>query len=346
LGHHILITGGAGFVGSVLAAFLLRRGCRVRTLDLEPLSEPALVGRVEHVRGDLRDPEILRKSAEGTDVVVHAGAALPLWPVEQIHSINVEGTRGILETCRTLGISRCVLISTTAVYGITDREGTPEDAPLAGADPYSRSKIEAEAIARPYRDKMCVPILRAKLVVGPGRLGIFDVIFDWVSRGKHVPIVGPGNNPYQMLHVEDLSRAIWLAISRPPGIANDTFNIAAERFGTVRQDHQDLLDYAGFGKRIIGLPALPVTWALRVLELLRMSPLSSSIYKAAGTRSSVSIEKAGRVLGWVPRRSNRQALVDAYDWYLENRAEFEGREGVTHKAPLRQGFLSLVRAFF
>jgi nucleoside-diphosphate-sugar epimerase len=346
MGHTFLITGGAGFVGTNLARHLLKNGASVRTLDLAPCASEELGGRVHHIQGDLRDRARLRDATKGVDVVVHAGAALPLWAPEEIHSINVDGTAAVLETSAELGVRRVVMISTTAVYGMPDREDLSEEAPLAGVDPYARSKILAETVAAGFRRRLCVPILRAKLVVGPGRLGIFDVIFDWVARGKHVPIIGPGENRYQMLHVEDLSEAIWLASTRHAEVAGDTFNIAAAEFDTVCRDYQGLLDHAGFGRRVVALPSGALLPLLRTLSKLNLSPLSQDILNAAGKKSSVLIDKAGRLLAWTPRYSNLDALIAAYEWYVAHREEFRGKEGVTHRNSLNQGVLSIVRAFF
>src|SRR5215471_14371306 len=104
----VLVTGGGGFVGTRLAGFLLNQGCRVRTLDLEPLDAPDLAGRVDHLRGDVRDRPLLERAASGCDLVVHAAAALPLWPAEEIRSVNVLGTTAVLEVCSALGIPRVV----------------------------------------------------------------------------------------------------------------------------------------------------------------------------------------------------------------------------------------------
>lgn len=341
-----LVTGGSGFVGGSLSRYLAQKGCRVKTLDLEP-GPPQVGSGIEHFQGDVRDRDLVRKVIRGVDVVVHAAAALPLWKPEQIWSINVEGTATLLEACEALGVRRVVNISTTAVYGMPDRGPLLETDALDGEDPYSLSKIKAEEIAESYRDRLCVPTLRAKLVVGPGRLGIFDVIFDWASRGKHMPIIGTGNNLYQMLHVEDLNEAVWLAVLRPAEVANDTFNIAARTFGTVRQDYQGLLDHAGFGRRVIGLPAKPLVPVLILLDRLGLAPLSQSVCLAADKESYVAIDKAVNRLGFNPRYSNLEALVEAYDWYVEHQREFDKKSaGVTHTSPLKQGVLSIVRALF
>lgn len=340
-----LITGGAGFLGHNLARFLLKKGQKVRTIDLAPFDYPDIQG-VQHVQADIRNKDALRAAAAGCDVIIHAAAGLPLWKPAQIRSVNILGTKTVFEVAEELGIERVVHISSTAVYGIPDHHPLFETDRMDGVGPYGKSKVIAEQIAASYRNRMCVPILRPKSFIGAGRLGVFDVLFDWIRRGKNIPIVGWGNNLYQLLHVEDLNEAIWLAAIKPAKIANDTFNIGAERFGTMKQDYQALLDYAGFRKRVVGTPPWLVIPTLRFLELLKLSPLYKWVYETADKDSFVSIDKAKKVLGFVPRYSNVDALIDSYKWYLQHYREYQGKSGVTHRVPWKQGILALIRVFF
>ncbi len=340
-----LITGGAGFLGHNLARFLLKKGCKVRTIDLAPFDYPDIKG-VQHFQGDIRNKEVLRKAAMGADVIVHAAAALPLWKPAEIKSANIDGTKAVFEVADELGIERVVYISTTAVYGIPDHHPLYETDKMQGVGPYGESKVVAEKVAESYRNRMCVPILRPKSFIGAGRLGVFDVLFDWVRRGKNIPIVGWGNNLYQLLHVEDLNQAIWLAATKPAKIANDTFNIGAEKFSTMKKDYQALLNYAGFRRRVVGTPPWLVINTLKVFEALRISPLYKWVYETADKDSFVSIEKAKKILGWKPKYSNVDALIDSYKWYLQHYKEYRGKTGVTHRVPWKQGILAIIRWFF
>ena len=340
------ITGGAGFLGQSLARYLLKRGYRVATIDLASFDYPDIRDRVEHFQGDIRNKELLQRAAKGADVIVHAAAGLPLWKPEEIRSVNIEGTNNVLLVAIELNIKRVVYISSTAVYGIPDQHPLYENSRLEGVGPYGESKIEAERICGLYRNKLCVPILRPKSFIGPGRLGVFDILFDWIRRGKNIPIIGKGNNLYQLLHVDDLNEAILLASAKPSKKANDTFNIGAEKFGTMKQDYQALLDYAGFGKKVIGTPARPLVYTLKFFEMLGISPLYKWVYETADKDSYVSIEKAKKVLGWRPKKSNVDALIDSYKWYLKHYREYEGKSGVTHRVPWKQGILAFFRWFF
>ena len=159
-------------------------------------------------------------------------------------------------------------------------------------------------------------------------------------------MIGSGRNRYQLLDVEDLVDAIYLCCNLDCDVANDTFNIGAEEFMTMREDYQAVLDRAGHGKRIKGFPAAPMILTLRVLEAMNLSPLYKWVYETASKDSFVSIDKAKRVLGWQPRYSNKDALVRNYDWYVEHLDEFSDSDGVSHRVPWKQGALSLAKRFF
>ena len=112
------------------------------------------------------------------------------------------------------------------------------------------------------------------------------------------------------------------------------------------EDYQAVLDAAGFGKKIRPLPAGPAIWILRVLDGLRLSPLYKWVYETASKDSFVSIEKAERVLGYLPKYSNKDALLRNYRWYLENLEKIKGVSGVSHRTVWKQGALGLAKLFF
>jgi nucleoside-diphosphate-sugar epimerase len=343
---HLLVTGGAGFLGINLVRHLLARGDRVTSLDRMPFDYPERPN-IREVRGDIRDPVAVRAAMAGVDVVVHAAAALPLYSAEEIRTTDVEGTRTILEIAAATGVPRVVHVSSTAVYGIPDHHPLVEDDRLHGVGPYGEAKVAAEAVCVAARSPtLCVPIVRPKSFIGPERLGVFALLYDWAADGKSFPILGRGDNRYQLLDVEDLCTAIVLCATLPRERADSVFNIGAREFTTMRQDFQAVLDRAGHGKRIVPLPAAPAIWTLRLLERLKLSPLYRWVYETAATDSFVSIERAERVLGWSPRWSNRDALVRNFEWYLAHRDSFRGASGVTHRVPWKQGVLGIAKRLF
>jgi nucleoside-diphosphate-sugar epimerase len=164
--------------------------------------------------------------------------------------------------------------------------------------------------------------------------------------GHGFPMIGKGDNRYQLLDVEDLCEAIYLAATLDEATANDTFNIGAKEFGTMREDFQSVLDFAGFGKRIRSLPAGPIIAVLKVLEFLRLSPLYKWVYETASQESFVSIEKAERRLGFKPKFSNSEALIRNYKWYVENLEAIRRQSGISHRVPWKQGILAVAKWFF
>ena len=340
MGLHWSISGGAGFLGLHLARRLLSDGHEVRTLDVAPLDDPELERAVDELRGDVRDREAVARLVAGADVVVHAAAALPIQASrESIRSVNVGGTENVLQAANDAGVRRVVFVSSTAVYGVPEKHPIEEEDPLVGVGSYGESKIDAEALCRVAAVE--TTIVRPKTFVGPERLGVFEILFDWIREGRRIYILGQGHNRYQLLAVEDLVDAIVKGAVEPRA-ARETFNVGATEFDTVRADLQALIDHAGSPSRLQPVPVKPAEIALRALELLHVSPLAEWHYKTAHKDSFVDVSKAQRLLGWQPRLSNREALTETYDWYLENR-ERVGAAGVTHRVPWNQQALGLLK---
>jgi nucleoside-diphosphate-sugar epimerase len=159
-------------------------------------------------------------------------------------------------------------------------------------------------------------------------------------------MIGFGKNRYQLLDVEDLCEAIISSLTLDATLVNDTFNIGAKEYTTFKEDLQAVLDRAGHGKRVIGFPAWPMIWTLRLLEIFHLSPLYKWVYETACEDSFVSIEKAERILGFRPKHSNKDALIRNFEWYLQNENSFVNSSGISHRVPWKQGILRLVKAIF
>src|SRR3954468_5798755 len=338
------ISGGAGFLGLHLARRLVADGHDVRTLDLAPLDDPQLEGtRVDELHGDVRVRADVDRLVEGAGTLVHAAAGLPVQASPHaIRPVNVDGTALALAAALEAGVRRVVFVSSTAVYGVPKVHPIAEDAPLVGVGHYGESKIDGEAVCAHFgRRGLDVVIVRPKTFIGPERLGVFEILFDWIREGRRIPILGSGENRYQLLAVEDLVDAIVAAAERDEA-AGEAINVGAREFGTVRSDLQALIDHAGSGARLRRVPVLPAELALRALELARLSPLAEWHYKTAHRDSFVDVSKAERLLDYDPKYSNEQALMRTYDWYLEHRERL-GDAGVTHRVPWNQQALAVFK---
>lgn len=341
-----LLTGGSGFLGINLTRYLLARGHRVVSIDFAPFDYPEADVVTTHLK-DIRDRAAVDRAMEGVDVVVHCAAALPLYSRHDIFTTDVDGTRNIYESALAHGIKRVVHISTTAVYGIPDHHPLVEDDRKYGVGPYGEAKVQAEAMVASFREKGLVcPIVRPKSFIGPERLGVFAMFYEWASEGHNFPMIGSGKNRYQFMDVEDLAAFVYILGTAEAEKVDDVFNMGTRGFTTMKEDFQVVMDEAGFGKRIIGFPAWPMIWALRFLEFLHLSPLYKWIYETAHKDSFVSIDKAEKRLGFVPQFSNKDALLRNYRWYLANLQSFKNRTGVSHRVPWKQGALKIAKWFF
>src|ERR671917_652659 len=229
------ISGGAGFLGLHLARRLVADEHEVRSLDLVPLDDPQLDGQIQELRGDVREEGACRELVDGARILVHAAAALPIrGSRDAIRSVNVDGTLTLLSAAAEAGVKRVVFISSTAVYGVPEKHPIEEDDPLIGVGHYGESKIEAERICREFmrRGLDCV-ILRPKTFIGPERLGVFEILFDWIREGRRIYMLGDGSNRYQLLAVEDLVDAVVRAATTGAA-AGEMLNVGATEFGTVR----------------------------------------------------------------------------------------------------------------
>ena len=357
----ILITGASGFLGLHLAnqagKYFNKKKLKLYLLDIADFDKNEYPKSYFFYRADIRHKDKIEKifAAIKPDFVVHAAAALPLWKKEDIFSTNVEGTKNILKASLQNQVKRVIFVSSTAVYGVPKKHPILESDPLVGVGPYGESKILAENWCWRYIKKgLNVTIIRPKTFVGPYRLGVFEILFDWIYDGKKIPVVGDGSNRYQLLDVSDLVEAIFLFLDKNNQKKfNDVFNIGAEKFKTVRADLEELFSYA-YKKRknkkglkkssIVKTPAFLVKKALFVFEKLKLSPLYQWVYDTADKDSYVSIEKIKKVLNWQPKYSNSEALIRAYQWYLDNYKEIKShRSGITHRVGWRQGILGVIK---
>lgn len=342
----VFITGGSGFLGINLIRYLLKKKYNIITYDLQLFDYLDCRDKVHAIIGDIRDPKLLQKSMKGADFVIHCAAALPLYSKEDIYSTDIDGTRNVIKAAISEKIERFIHISSTAVYGVPDHHPIYEHDKLVGVGAYGKSKIAAEKACIEARKKgLTVSILRPKSFVGPERLGVFALLYDWARTGHNFPMIGNGTNKYQLLDVDDLNDAIYACMTLDKSTVDDVFNIGAKVFTTMKKDYQSVLDEAGFGKKIIGTPAWLVIPVLKILEALHISPLYAWVYETASKDSFVSIEKAEKKLGFAPKYSNKQALIQNYHWYLDHVSDFEGKSGVTHRVPWKQGMLGLIKKF-
>ena len=340
MSRSVLITGGSGYFGSVLADEALARGESVRIFDLNPPGETA--GEVDFVEGDVRDRDALARACRGVDAVLHNVAQVPLARDRELFwSVNVVGTANLLLAARDAGVEKIVHTSSSAIFGIPESNPVTEETQPHPLEDYGRAKLQAELLCREaVQDGADVTIIRPRTILGHGRLGIMAILFEFVADGAPVFVFGSGDNRYQFVHANDLADACLRAASRPGA---EVYNIGAQAFGTMRETLQALVDHAGTASRVRSLPVAPARAAMQAVANAGLAPFAPYHWLLYGESLWFDVSKAKAELGWEPRHSNASMVVESYEWFLAHRQALAGRTGSEHQSAAKLGALKLLK---
>jgi nucleoside-diphosphate-sugar epimerase len=335
-----LVTGGAGYFGEILVERLRREGDAVRIFDRNLPDRPA--PGVEVVQGDVRDLDAVVEATRG---VFHNVAQVPLAKDRHLFwSVNQDGTRNVLEAALQGRVRKVVNTSSSAVFGVPAVNPVPEDAAAVPQEEYGRAKLAGERLCAEYAARgLDVSVIRPRTVIGHGRLGIFQILFEWIHQGKNVPVLDGGRNLYQFVHADDLADACLRAGARR---GPRTYHCGAERFGTMREALEAVCARAGTGSRVRSVPMRLALPAMRAASVLGLSPLGAYHALMYGRSMYFDVSRAARELGWRPRYSNEEMLCESYAWYVAHREEVLVRSGASHhRSAVRQGVLRAVHWF-
>ncbi len=335
----ICVTGGSGFLGSALVKRLVHDGESVRVLDLAPPASE-IRSRVAFIKGNVRDRGVVEQALKGCRMVYHAAGILPLSrDKKDFYEVNVQGTRQILESAKKNGLKKVIYYSSGhAVYGLRARMPIKETDPQKPFSYYGKSKYAAEELCRAFREQgLNVSIVRPATVVGPGRLGTFKLLFDWIRAGKNVYLIGNGRNRVQYVSLDDLVEAS-LSLRRHGDFSD--YNIGTDRFSSFGELIAGLVKQAGSRSKIVFVPTALAQLGLGLLDLLRLSPFVSLHYRTFHLDTYYDVTKAKTELGWQPKHSNEEMFKSAYDWYIREGQMKEG--GSIHQRGARKGIFKLL----
>lgn len=336
-----LVTGGSGYFGSLLVGMLRQRGWTVRVLDLHDAHDRP--EDVVLVRGDVTDPATARAACEGVDVVFHNVAQVPLArDAELFRSVNVTGTAVLLEAALECRVGKVVYTSSSAVFGVPQRNPVTVHTRPHPMEAYGQAKYEGELLCRAAVTRgLDVSIVRPRTILGHGRLGIFAILFDWIADGAGVPVLGSGHNRYQFVHADDLASACLLAAVRSgPG----TYNIGSEDVQTMRETLEHLCDHAGTGARVRSVPAAPAALGMAALSRTGLAPFGPYHWLMYGKEMWFDLSTAHEELGWRGSHDTDAMFRESYDWYLAHRDDPASADASHHRSPARQGALRVVKA--
>ncbi|MDT0453977.1 dTDP-glucose 4,6-dehydratase [Streptomyces hesseae] len=310
----ILVTGGAGFIGSHYVRTMLAggyagyEGARVTVLDKLTYAGnreniPLGHARLELVEGDVCDRALLRELLPGHDAVVHFAAEShvdrSLASAEEFVRTNVGGTQTLLDACLAAGVERVVHVSTDEVYGTIAEGSWTEEWPLLPNSPYAASKAASDLLARAYwrTHGIDLSITRCSNNFGPYQHPekLIPLFITNLLEGGPVPLYGDGLNVREWLHVDDHCRAIQLVLTR--GRAGETYNVGGGNERTNLAVTEELLRLCGADRSAVRYVA---------------------DRKGHDLRYSLDETKIREELGYAPRVPFDRGLADTVAWYRDN----------------------------
>ena len=338
-----LITGGSGYFGSLLMQKLREQGIECVVFDLNDADDRP--SDVRFVQGDIRDLNAIKKASEGVDAVFHNVAQVPLAKnVALFESVNELGTENMLKAARDHNVQKVIYTSSSAVFGVPKSNPVTEKTEPSPGEKYGLAKYRGELLCHKYQEMgLDVSIIRPRTIMGHGRLGIFQILFEWIREGNNVPVLGKGDNVYQFVHADDMAEACILAARRPGA---EIYNCGTDRFGSMRAVLEALCQHAGTGSKVTSVPMAPAVLGMKITSALGLSPLGAYHALMYGRSMYFDITKAQSELNWHPKYSNEEMFIDSYEWYLKNREAVMSQAGGSHhRSALRQGILGAVKWF-
>lgn len=315
-----VIFGGDGFVGRYLAQDLVERGEEVLVADIRK-SPLAHYGHAAHIECDVTNSASVVNVDVQADDMVYNLSAMMLSPIQTrinrypfFYPVNTFGAANIMAHAASRGASKMVQYTTDMVYGHTVQSPQDEAHPIAPIGHYGGSKAETEAIAKSWRERgMDITIVRPRLIIGPGRLGILGKLFKLIDMNLPVPMIGAGTNPYQFISVfdcADVARRAW-----ENGCPNKEYNLGSDNPPPVKKLLGDLIKSAGSKSILIPTPGFAVKWTLGALDWMNMPIMDPEQYLIADEYCVRDTTAAKTDFGWTPKYRDEDMLREAYAEY-------------------------------
>jgi nucleoside-diphosphate-sugar epimerase len=323
----LLVTGGTGFIGSHLAEEGRRRGAEVVVLGLterpeERANAELLRGMgVEVLAGSITDAALCRRAAQGATHIFHLAVAMREGGKsdEFFESINLDGTRHLLEAARSQQVERFVYCGTIGIYGHRAPGITSENSPLAPGNIYERTKVSAESLVREFADQCGLPavILRPADVYGPRDQRLLK-LFKGVSRGKF-PLFGSGEGRRHMVYVDDVVSAFFKACEQDTALGQGMI-VAGPASCTLRELIGEIADATGSKRFGFRLPLAPMLGLAAIVEdVCTRLNIDPPIYRRRmdffHSDSEFDTTRARKLLGWEPRVGLREGIRRTLESY-------------------------------
>lgn len=337
-----LITGGSGYFGLTLVDELLNQNYECWVYDR--FRAPALPQKARFIKGDIRDPDKLGNCIREIDIVFHLAAVVPLnATTDNLKSINVNGTENVLRLSSQYNVEKVVFCSSSAVFGVPSSNPVTEADDPSPFEPYGRSKLKAERECRNYSEEgLDVTIIRPRTILGPERMGIISLLFEWIKRNRSIPIPGGGDFRYQLIDSTDLARAFILAAEES---GSQCYHCGAEEFSMFKEEFSKLCQYADSNSKILAWPEKLTRLILKSLSKSKLVPLKKYHAEMIGRSFYFDNTKLKRRLGWNSKYNNLRILKRSWDSFIKNQPKHHTSE-FSHRSPVTSKLLTFLGDWF
>ena len=338
-----LVTGGSGYLGSVLSKKLLELGNKVRIIDL--FKPDFTHNNFEFILFDITkmNYENSKNIFKDIDVVHHNAATLPIENDDnKFFEVNEKGTKNVIEFSVKNNVKAFVYMSSAAIFAKVNIEIINEQTQPIPLEKYGQTKYNGELVLEKYKDMINISIIRPRTVLGGERYGIFQLIFEWVHKNYRIPVINHGDFKFQFIHCNDL---VDFSIIAENITGYNIFNVGTDQICTIKELMEGLIKHSKSKSKILFLPK--ITYQLiNFLSYLKLSPINTWHSSALSKTQFYDITKATNETDWKPKFDNISTINESYDSYIKNRKNILlKKHGSVHSKKLKKGILYLFEFF-
>ncbi len=346
----VLITGGAGFLGTHIVSYLQRTKKYNITVFDKLENHTIKDDGINYFQGNISSEKDIQAAFEKYGpftTVYHLASAMPNKEVPDnvLWETNITGTRNIVTAAVKNKAESIVFTSSNVAYGIPKSLPTKEDMELTPLEIYGKSKAKAEKELEKFKKDINIQIIRCPVITGTGRLGLQAILFEFISENKHVYTLGDGSNKYQFADAIDVCSALEKA-SHIKGF--DVYNIGADEVLSLKEIYQQIIKFAKSSSHIVQLPKASSLFLLSILDKLDISPLGVYQYTMIGRSLYTDTTKIKKKLGWKPKKTNLDTFIDNYIWYIQHKGNFTeigSGDFSANKSLPKMGMLKIIKMF-
>ncbi len=317
----ILVTGGNGYLGSMLVARLIESGEQVRVLvrAAKPGEEPPQDRKV--VYGDIRDPQVVDEAVRGTEIIIHLVSNFRKGGSDKndAYAVNVEGTQNVLNAALKHQVKRFIHCSTIGVHGDVREIPANEQTPFNPTDLYQETKLVAEqAVWKCYEEtKLPITVIRPISLFGPGDLRMLK-LFRMIKKGRFL-MVGKGEAFFQPAYIDDVVAGFLLCLKKKQAVGQ-VFIIGGEEYVSLKELVRIIANELDVPVPQRHIPLKPALWAASLCEKICVPfgiepPLHRRRMSFFQNNRAFSIAKAKSALGYKPEVTLREGIRRTIEWY-------------------------------